>query len=380
LNPREMIVPQTLIPTTMLFRIQLYLILCLQVAGAYAQQPEFSRHISRSYPVDNTITVDVYNKYGKIHVITWNKDSVKFDIDLRIRAKDKQKLEKMKQELDFDFTQGQSYLKAETKFGDDNSDVFKDLVDIAGSYFSSSNSVLINYTITIPLNASLKVENKFGDVYLDDLNGSVNLNLSYGDLRSGRLNDYAVIKLTSGDGDITFMKTGELFVSYGNMHIKEAGNLTAQTRSSNITIEKSSNLKFDSRRDKLFLNVISSLSGESYFSAVNIGALTDNINFSGRYGDIFVDQIRKSFTLINITSALTDLSLGFEKPLAFRFEMNHPQDMVFVYPDAGSSLTTRLLNAEEKIYLTSGSFGNVTKEPKVVINATRKCTLTIFGK
>jgi len=370
------------IPTKTIMRskVQLHIIFILFAVAVSAQQPEYTRRISRSFPAKKSITVDISNKYGRIQVLNWNQDSVKIDIDLRIRTKDKQKLSKLKDGIDFEFIEGQSFIKAETKFGENSTDLFKDLVDIAGTYLSSSNSVTINYTVFIPLNTSLKIENKFGDVYMDECQGNLDLQLSYGDLKADILNGQSVIRLTSGDGDVGYIKKGELFLSYGNIHIREAGNLTAQTRSSNVTLEKVSSISVDSRRDKLFLNEVNTISGECYFTEMNLGIITGSINLSGRYGGIKTEQIKRTFTSINVASVLTDLSLGFEKPLSFRFEMNHPQDIVFVYPETIASINTDLINPDDKIYRTSGSFGTTVKDSKVLLNINRKCAVTILVK
>ena len=143
---------------------------------------------------------------------------------------------------------------------------------------------------------------------------------------------------------------------------------------------KSVSLKLNSRRDKLFLNDLGSLSGESYFSAINAGTLQNDLNFLFRYGDFTVDNIEKSFSQVNITSEYTDLSIGFEKPLSFGFELTHRQDITFFYPNSLASLKTTVVNAKDKLFLTSGTFGTGTAESKVFIKAPRKCDLTITCK
>jgi hypothetical protein len=202
-----------------------------------AQVKEYTKHIVRSFHTNSNVSVDISTKYGRVHIIPWEEDSVKFSIDMRIRAKDEQKLEKMKKTVEFEFTNGQYFLAAHTKFGDAGTDVFKDIVDIAGSYLSSSNSVNINYTVWVPKTTGLKIDNKFGDVYFDDHYGAVNIILSYGDLRANRLNGRSEIKITSGDAEINYLKDGMITVAYANLHVREASKLIAQTQSSNITVD-----------------------------------------------------------------------------------------------------------------------------------------------
>ena len=351
-------------------------LLCITML-TQAQVPEYSRRVTRSFKVSNAVTVDIVNKYGKVQVLTWDTDSVKFMIDLRIKAKDEEKLQKLKQSIDFEFTTGQFFVIAHTLLGQGNQDIFKEIVDIAGSYLTAANSVTINYTVMVPDYVLLKIENKFGDVYIDDLQNNLNLSLSYGDLTANRLNGKTELRLGSGDGTINYMKDGQVVVSYANLHIKESGKLFAETRSSNITIDKSTTLKLDSRRDKLFLNDIGSISGSGYFSAINMGDLHGDINLSMRYGDCNVDRVARTFTLVNISSEFTDMSLGFEKSASFSIEVTHHQDMAFTYPGNLSPLSTRVINADSKQAMTSGIVGSDPGDARVIIKAPRKCDLIL---
>ena len=49
---------------------------------SYAAGQEFTNQVVRAYKISNETSVEVFNKYGKIHVVSWEKDSVKFIIDL----------------------------------------------------------------------------------------------------------------------------------------------------------------------------------------------------------------------------------------------------------------------------------------------------------
>lgn len=358
-------------------KFSIFFLLILFCNSGYSQITDYHRHLSKSYRVSSAVNVEIYNKYGRVQIIPWNNDSVRFDIDLRIKAKDKQKVEKIKQNVDFEFTVSQYFLIAHTKLGENGADVIKDIMDIAGSYFSSSNSVTINYTVMVPSHAAIKIENKFGDVYFEDHEGTVNLSLSYGDLKANRLNNRADLKISSGDADINYLREGYIISSYANFHVRETNRLTAQTQSSVITIEKINSLKLNSRRDKLFINEIGSLSGESYFSNISLGLLKNDVNLVSRFGDIIIDDIQRTFSAITLSSELTDISLSFARPMSFAFDLTHDQAVTLEYPVSSAKISSHVINADDKLYHTSGTFGSGTTESKVNIKAPRKCSITI---
>jgi hypothetical protein len=366
--------------TVMRSKIILTLVVIVLAASLRAQTPEYIRQVVRSFRVNSGVTLDLANKYGKVHIIKWNNDSVKFIIDLRIRTKDAGKMQKLKQIIDFEFTASQYFLNARTTISDNTSDVVRDIKDIAGTYLSSSNTVTINYTVMVPDYIPIKIDNKFGNVFLDDAVQNFNLNLSYGDFSCNRLSGKSEIRITSGNAEIGYIREGLLFLSYGNLHLHDAGKLTAETRSSVITIDRSAELRINSRRDKLYLNELGSLSGESYFTNITGGILHNEMNFVSRFGAINLDNIRKSFSNIGLLAEFTKVTLAFEKSVSYNLELTHHQEVVFIYPKDIALLKTRVTNAEEKQFLTSGVIGTEPAVSNVVINVPKKCNLTLISK
>ena len=341
---------------------------------------EFNNQIVRAYKISNETLIDVFNKYGKIHVMTWEKDSVKFVIDIRIRNKDAAKLEKVKNNISFEFTPTTHYVIARTKFGDSPNDALKDLVDLAGSYFSSQNSITIDYTIMAPAFSTLKLENKFGDVYLDDREGNLNLTLSYGDFKANNLNGHSIIKLSSGDGEINSLQSGQINTSYSNLHVLNAQKLSLESRSSNITVDNVDVLTLRSKRDKLIIPKVRVMNGDSYFSEFSVLGLQDELNYIFRYGSLTVDNIAKNFSTINIQSEYTDIRLSFAKGAAYDIEITHHQDALLTYPRSMGTLEVKTLNDAEKQKLTYGRLGSAQSNSRVTISATKKCIISIIQK
>ena len=134
-------------------RFGLWLVIFLLSAAARAQT--YTDHIVRNFKISPKSSVEVFNKYGKVHIRTWENDSVKFEVDLRIQTSSNEKLNKLKSQISFDFTNTNYYITAKTTFNKSGG-VFSDVVET----FVPSNEVSINYVIYIPASTTLKVENK----------------------------------------------------------------------------------------------------------------------------------------------------------------------------------------------------------------------------
>ena len=340
----------------------------------------YTRKISKSYKVNSSTTIDIFNKYGKVHVVTWDKDSVKFKVNLTIQTSNESKLTKLKQNIGFDFTGTDYYVIAKTRLGKKSGGVFTDLKDIAGTIISSDNKVTIDYLVYIPLYANINIENKFGDIYTDDLEGSVNINLSNGDIKANNLNGNSVISLSSGDGVINYMRDGRITVSYSDLTVKTANKLHIDSRSSKIYIDKADYLKSISRRDRLYFQIINDLYGDSYFSDFTLQRLNNELNYNFKYGNLSIALINRYFSFININSEYTDLDLIFEKGSAYIIDILHHQDVILNIPAHLSKTEQKVIDEDDQLLSTYGTIGYGNPASKVKINAPKKCIVNIVHK
>lgn len=366
--------------TVMKYKKLLTLVLLALLFASALRAQLYTRKVSKSYRINNSTTIDIYNKYGKIHVVTWDTDSVRFEINLRIKANSESKLKKMKENISFDFTGTDYYVIAKTRLGPKSGGLFSELKDIAGSVISSENQVTIDYLVFMPEYASLKIENKFGDIYTDDLNGNVNIVQSNGDLKANNLNGNTVIKISSGDAVINSISNGKLTISYSDFHVKDAKKLNVDSRSSRINIDKVDFLNLNSRRDKLYIPIINNLYGESYFSDFTLQKLNRELNFDFKYGNLSIGVINNSFSFININSEYTDLDLIFEKGSVYELDISHHQDVILNYPLRIAKTEEKILDKDEKLMLTYGKIGYGTSTSKLKINVPKKCTVNIIHK
>lgn len=353
----------------------LWLLLSLY-AGDLLGQVYTDRQV-RSYKITENTSVEILNKYGKIHVITWDIDSVKFEVDLRITANTIEKMQKLRNNVKFEFTGNQYIITAKTIFVS-TSNMITEFVDA----FIPSNQVMINYMVYVPRHAILKIDNKFGDVYMDDFEGNLEINLSNGDLKANKLSGNPVIRLSAGDGMINSIQNGKVYVSYSDMQIRQADNLHLETRSSRIDVEKGDKLKIDSRRDKLVITEGIDVTASGYFSTLEIEHLVKELRCSFKYGVVTVDKVNSGFSFININSEYTDIDLFFDRTASYNIDITHHNDVYINYPASISQIKTEDLDVDQKTKLTYGKIGNMSKEStsKVKISAPKKCIINIIHR
>ena len=99
-----------------LFKPKRLLILLALSLGilASAQDHTDTRSVTRSFPVSLETTLEIHNKYGKIQVATWDKDSVAVDVDIYLTESSASKLRKLKDDIRINFTGTNTYVIAAT--------------------------------------------------------------------------------------------------------------------------------------------------------------------------------------------------------------------------------------------------------------------------
>ena len=353
----------------------LWLVLILYPGGVSGQV--YSDRKVRNFKVTENTLVEVSNKYGKIHVVPWDKDSVRFEVDLRLSTNSYQKMDKLRENIDFEFTATRTYVVAKTKFSN-QAGIISDFVDA----FIPSNQVTINYMVYIPKYISLKVENKFGDIYMDDFRGKLEIELSNGDLKANKLSGEPVIRLSSADGIINSLSNGKVIVAYSDLEIKESNKVRMDTKSSRLTLEKNSELNIDSKRDKIEIGSVDDLTVSGYFTSVNIESLRKELRSNLKYGNIEVKRISDQFSFINIDSEYTDIDLTFDQNTSYNLDISHHKDVYINLPARLARIETKVLNEEEKLMLTYGRIGTTATETshKVKITALKKCNIIIMHR
>lgn len=331
--------------------------------GLHAQSYERSKHISESYPINNATEIQVNNKYGNVHVFTWDKDSVRIEIDVLVRANKQSKVDKIYDYIDFEFTGNEYYVIAKTLFQNNRNSVWSELTDIAKTIFSSENKAQIDYEIYVPASNPIKISNKFGNIYTTDHNNEIEIILSNGDLKAHAFNGKSLINIEFGTANVNHIRNATLEINYAQFNADIAEKIIMRSKSSEIRIEDLKELDVNSRRDKLYLNTVGNISGEASFSYFYIKNIYDMMVLSTDYGEINIDNFLQGFQLLDVNSNYTDYNLIMPKNIYFDLELNHNSRTVIDYPGTFTNLKKKTKNAEEETYVIYGFIGEQSGEP-----------------
>ncbi len=261
-------------------------------------------------------TLEVINKYGSIFVDTWDTDSVKIDVKFLISEKNENRFNKTRNNVTFDFSGNSMYRSVKTEYGSSYSSLFKDLKEATNLLSSDNDQTHVDYYITIPDYINLKIDNKYGDIILPSLNGDLTVNLSNGNLQAKHLNGNNHLDLSFGNTYIKTIAQGDLALNFMDTRIDQTNNISLNSKSSDIQIEKGNLIRLIGRRGQIIIKDINYLFGDTEFCELFIGKVSTEASLSLKYGilrELRGDINVKSFK-INSTNADVFIYIPEQRP------------------------------------------------------------------
>ncbi|HEY3372519.1 MAG TPA: hypothetical protein VGK10_16815 [Prolixibacteraceae bacterium] len=346
-----------------------FLIALLLVSGGTVKaQFSESREFVRRFRIQPETRIDITNKYGRIELNTWKKDSVVIWFKMEINEKKPDKLKKTLDNLDFDISNSQHFLVVKTQVDKYRSQIESELLKFKETMLQTNGSIRIDLVVWLPDNRELRLENKFGDIILGDYKGETQITLSNGKLKAGDLPGRTSLNLNFADATISSLPLASIVSNYSDIILKNSGSLKLDSKSSTIEIQNSDKLEIDSRRDKYRIRLADQLEAAGNFSHFMVNELRGKANLRTSFGSLDVEKILNSFSSIYIESRSTDVSLYFNPEAKFNYEITESKTDLHLDREMKEEDKEVLDSKENKIRHT-GYFGKKMKEEQLIINA-----------
>ena len=317
-------------------------------SGIQAQTIEKNRTVIETFVLAPDAEVEITNKYGNIHLIPWEKDSVRFEIEILVKGTKQSKVDKSFDYIEIDFKTSKYYIIAQTLFAGKSS-FWSDVSDLTGTIFSGSTKTKIDYTVYIPAKANLSIRNKFGNIYTTDHTGPLEIDLSNGDLKAHYLSGKTKITAEFGDADIRKIDHGQLHINYGELRLEKGGEIDLESKSSEFYLSSIENLTLNSKRDKFYIDTVGNLAGNTYFSLVQTDRLNSGLNLATKYGDIDIKNFSDKLESFDLKTNDTDITLHFTDDKYYKLNIITDKETEVYYSAEIENITSENLEGEEKL-------------------------------
>jgi hypothetical protein len=265
-----------------------------------AAREEYSKIIKTAWVKSSVTALKVTNKFGEIKINDLGGDSVTIKVVVTIDNSSESKAKDLMDKIQIEFQKTGGLTSAETIIEDN---------------FKSKQSFTIDYLINIPKDRDLDINNRYGNVVINDLEAKGNFNVSYGNLTAGRLKATAgspvYVELSYGQADIESVNDARMVFKYSKLYIEEVGQLKLESKYSGSTnLHKVNSLQIDSKYDAINIDEIGKLVSVSKYSNFKIGLLKENFNLDTGYGSVIISKVDPKFDEIKITNSYGGINIG----------------------------------------------------------------------
>jgi len=325
-----------------------------QAAIAPPAKKEFTKIIKKEFDISPTGTTSLSNKYGRIEVKTWDRNRVKIGVTIVVNTSSESKAQQVFDQIQIHFSNSPDRVRAETEINQRNSSWF--------DWGSSKNDYAIHYEVFLPPTNNLELENKYGDVVVEALEGRGDIAVKYGDFRLERLGDDSKLNLAYGNGVLHEAADLTTEIRYARLTLKAIKDLAIESKYSKIFIDRAGDIRSLSKYDNYELGEIRDLTNEgkydnfsiqladkvkieSKYTELNIEQLNRSLNVDMEYGGARVKRVSQGFTDILLDGRYSDFKIDLEGRCNFHMEaqatyagIRYPSDMVVEYEkEKGSS-------------------------------------------
>jgi hypothetical protein len=306
------------------------------------------KQIIKSFTINENTYVEVDNKYGDVEVEIWKKDSIRFEIEITAFSDDETELDEMLGAIHVDLKASSSFIIVQTNWSNDVGIFKKEFLKI-NQKVSNNARYAINYKISIPDGIDLDIKNSFGNIFLSNYSGKLEIDLAYGDLRAHKISNLKQMKVKSGKVKIKELDYGRVIINgVKPFDLTRGKDIILESTSSDIRIEEIDKLTLKSNHDDIIIEKVIEFSNHSSMSDIRIGELYSKVNSLSKYGSFTIKNISSSSERINLDGYKTDFDLAYD--FDFNFNLN--------------------LEINEK--------GNLTYDESVTVNSIEKESNEIF--
>lgn len=341
--------------------LPILLLIFILFQGKASAYDESSKVIKKEYTVNPDARVLLDNKFGQIHINNWDKYMVSIEIRITVGASSPEKAQKLLDLVTIVSEGTPSNVQIRTMLSKD---------------FSDNKKLSVDYTVNMPSTIMLNLTNKFGDVFLNELSGKGNFDISYGNIEINKLmNSNNVININFGKGDIHYITGAMVSLKYSDLQVEYAGSLYVDSKFSNLEGIKIISLSLGFEGGKLDLDNSSVITGKSKFTDLSISHLDKKIDLDIQYGNCDVDQISADFTLVSIRNKYGHVSVNIPSGTSYSLDadlkfcdLDFPEDQAIftqkIITNTSKSFRATVgkkTNPEAKVIVRS-EFGNVSLE------------------
>jgi hypothetical protein len=260
------------------------------IASEESNLSEFKREVTKEYAVGANPTLQIENKYGNIRIVEGTDNRITFKIEIIGKGTNEARAKEYAETVSIDFSQNGDRIIAKT--------VLKDIR-------CNNCGRETHYTVVAPRNVVMALENKYGNIYLENSTKPLKIDLKYGSLEANTLANVTID------------------IKYGNATINACEDFTMDSGYGKFKIGRANRMNIESKYDDFQIGTATEINMNTRYTKVKIETLNRSFvcnNFS--YCSLDVSEISTQFSLIKIDARYTNIKLPLDNRHSFRANLS----------------------------------------------------------
>lgn len=279
--------------------------------GKYTKE----KTIKKEFSVNAKAGLKVNNSYGNIDIVTWGENRTVIEVFIKTNGNDEEEVQRKLDEIKVDFTANGSLVTAITKFNEEKS---------SWKFWGNKNSSIsmeINYAIKLPVTNTVDLNNDYGTISINKLEGNAKINCDYGQLIIGELladDNYLTFDYTD-NSTITYMKSGKIDADYSGFTLDKTERVEIAADYTHSEVLEAKDVNYNCDYGKVTIQKVGELIGRGNYVTVRLGTVSGSVNLNSDYGSIKIDEITNTAKNVTLNGDYTGIKMGFSPSYHFNF-------------------------------------------------------------
>ncbi len=326
--------------------------------GAHSKE----KTIKREFTVTNNALLKIDNSYGNVNVVTYTGNKTIIEVTIKTNSNNEEKAQEKLDEITVEFTTTSDVVSAKTIFNKNKSKSWWN------SWGNNNNvNMEINYVIKLPITNSVDINNDYGSITLDKLEGRAVLNCDYGKITTKELmaDNNSINFDYTNNSYFEYIKSGKINADYSDYTVAKAKNLDISADYTKSVIKIAESVNYSCDYGSMTVENVNSLNGNGDYLTLVIGDVYKNIQLASDYGSIKIGRMTANAGSITIKANYAGITIGYDPSYSFRFDLD--LEYASLRDSDGFEFTKKKIESTDKYY--QGYYGSSSTPNLIKINS-----------
>ena len=317
--------------------------------------------IKKEYAVNRDALLKINNTYGNINVITYSGNTVTIEVKIKTNGNDLDKVEEKLKSIHVDFQSSSSMVSAKTIFNKNKSVSW-------WSWGKNSNvNMEINYLIKLPITNNVDLNNDYGSINLDRLEGQAKISCDYGKITTKELmaDNNSISFDYTNNSYFEYIKSGKINADYSGFTVGKTKNLDINADYTKSVVEIAEDVSYNCDYGSITIEKANNVTGEGDYLTARFGEVYKNIKIDADYGSIKIDKMTANAGNVSIDSDYTGVTIGYVSGYHFKFDIK--LEYASLRGSDDFQFTTQKEQSSDKYY--QGYYGNSNAKNLIKISS-----------